>query len=239
MFNLPWQTKAVPSSIPQDMTLEQVYTALLQLIEEEVNNHYRMGQLYNHVVTYGLAEAAGFKNAQDYFTQKFHQVSHSALYMYGRVARGFRAEACHEFGITRLSLLLTYEEAAGIKVDHDEPGGTFIEVPGAKGEVKPRLFSECTVEDLRKAIERRRKPSSSKPLPPEDVALANQYISAVSARFKKDDPIRMKVHNHKGTAVVDFTYVPLSQVLEMAEALLAQPMRPREVRAEETAPQVM
>ncbi len=222
MLKLPWTKKEVPHSIPKDMTLEQAYEALLKLIEEETTNHYRMGQLYNHVVTYELAEAAGYKSAQEYFTQRIHQVSHAALHMYGRVANGFSGDTCHQFGVTRLSLLLTYEEAADIKVNHEEPGGTFIEVPGTKGEVKPKLFSECSVDELRKAIQRKRKPSSSKPLPPEDIALADKYIGAVTARFKKGDGLRMQVHNHKGTAVLDFKNVPLSQMRKLAETLLAQ-----------------
>jgi hypothetical protein len=238
MFKQLWKKKEESSSIPENMTLEQVRDALLLLLDEESNNHYRMGQLFNHVVDHNLAEAEGYKNAQDYFTQNIRQVSPAALYMYGRVAREFSADTCRQFGTTRLCLLLTYEEAADLKVNHEEPGGTFIEVPKEKGEVKPTLFSECSVDELRKAIQRKRKPSSSKPLPSEDVALADKYMQAVTARFKKGDPIRMQVRNHKGTPVLDFRGIPLAQVGKLAEALLAQPLPVREVRQEEKAPRV-
>jgi hypothetical protein len=239
MFKQFWKKKEEEKSIPEDMTLDQVREAMLQLLAEETTNHYRMGQLYNHVEDRGLATAEGYTNTVDYFRQNVREVSSSALFMYGSVAREFSADSCHQFGITRLSLLLTYKKAAGIEVNHEEPGGTFIEVPEKKGEVKPRLFSECSVEELRKAIQRKRKPSSSKPLPPADVALADKYMDAVMARFKKGDPIRVQVRNHEGTPVLDFRGVPLAQVSKLAEALLAQPLPVREVRKEEKASQVM
>jgi hypothetical protein len=95
-------------------------------------------------------------------------------------------------------------------------------VPGKKGEVTPKLFSECSVAELRKAIQRKRDlTSTTKPLPPAEVALGDKYVGAVTARFKKGDPIRVQVRNHEGTAVLDIRGIPLAQVRKVAEALMA------------------
>jgi hypothetical protein len=224
MFKLPWQSE-VQSSIQQDLTLDQVPSAMLQLIQEASSNYYRMGLLYNYVEDRKMAEAAGYASTQDYFRKNVREVSASALFMYGAVARAFSADTCHQFGVTRLSLLLTYKKALTLTLNHEEPGGTLIEVPGKKGEVTTKLFSECSVAELRKAIQRMRDlTSGTKPLPPAEVALGDRYVGAVTARFKKGDPLRAKVRNHEGMGVLDISGIPLSQVHKVAEALLAQPL---------------
>ena len=65
-----------------------------------------------------------------------------------------------------MAALLTYEKAADLEADREEPGNTVIEVPGDNGQVAAKPFSQCSVEELRKAIQLKRKPGSSKPLPP-------------------------------------------------------------------------
>jgi hypothetical protein len=80
------------------------------------------------------------------------------------------------------------------------------------------------VEQLRRALQRKRKPSSSKPLPPEKVALAEQVSEAVALRFPKGKGTRVKVavRNQKGKAVLDFKGIPVEQMLLLAEALVAE-----------------
>ena len=85
-------------------------------------------------------------------------------------------------------------------------------------------FSACSVGQLQRAVRRKRKPTSSKPLPPEAEARAEQYSEAVARRFPKGKGTRVKVlvRNEKGKAVLDFKGIPLEQVLLLAEALTAQ-----------------
>jgi hypothetical protein len=47
---------------------------------------------------------------------------------------------------------------------------TGSQVPNDSGVVDTKFFGECTVADLRKALQRLRKPTSSKPLPSDTVA---------------------------------------------------------------------
>lgn len=217
------------------MTLEQARTEMLQLLAEESLNHHRLGQLVNSIVDNKLAENAGFKNAVDFFRKHLCDVSPATLFMYGAVAAAFSADVARRFGVTCLSLLLTYKEAADIEVNHDAPGDTLIEVPAENGAVTPKRFGDCTVDEMRKALQRKRKPASSKPLPAEDLALVDQVRESVVGRFTQADAVRVQVRNSKGKAVVDFKGIPLAQLPKLVEALLATPPTSPEVIVQKAA----
>ena len=202
------------------MTLEQVDVAFVELLAQESTNHHRMGVLYNHVVDNKLADNTPYKSAQGFFAARFKDLSRATLASYGLVARNFTEAVCGQFGATRLNLLLTYKEVAKIQFDHAEPGGTFIEVPDDNGVVKYKLFSECSVVDMRKALQRKRRPTSSEPVPAEDLALVEQYRKAVTGRFPTGTQVRVSVRNLAGKAVISFKDIPLTQVDSLTEALI-------------------
>jgi hypothetical protein len=241
MFKLFTSTEAkseVKSVVQEGMTLAQVLQALLALMAAESINHHQMGQLYNYTVKNKLAEKAGYKDAKAWFSQHLVDLAEPTLRRYGAVAAAFSEEVARRFGVTCLSLLLTYEEAADMEANHEEPGPTLIEVPGPNGQVEAKPFSQCSVEELRKAIQRKRKPASSKPLPPEAVVLADQYREAVTGRFPKGALVKVQVRNQKGKAVLDFKGIPVEQVGKLIEALMEELPPVREVRLmEKVAPQ--
>jgi hypothetical protein len=215
-------TTPVSTVVTEGMTLAQVLAAMLQLMKEENTNHYRMGQFYNYVVDKKLAQDAGYKDAKDYFSKHLADLSQTALTMYGTVANDFSEPVARRFGVTCLYLLLTYKEAADIEVNHEDPDGTLIEVPDDKGHVTSMPFGDCSVEQMRRALQRLRKPASSKPLTPEAEALAEQYSEAVTGRFPKGARVKVLVRNQKGKAVLDFKGIPLEQVNQLVEALSGQ-----------------
>jgi hypothetical protein len=221
----------------QGLTLPQVLVTMRQLVKDESLNHFLMGQLYNHVVDSNLLKGTKYKNASDFFTDNIQEVSKATLLAYGAVARSFSQEACTQFGITRLRLLLTYKVAAKIELNTADPGGTFIMVPVKDGEVKPKLFADCGVEDLRKALANLRT-SDDEPMPAEEVALVDRYREAITGRFSKDTPVRVQLRSHQGKAVVDFKGIPLSQLHTLTEALLEQLYPVHEVPEMEGQPAV-
>jgi hypothetical protein len=215
------ESTTVTWAIPEDATLEQLRDELLALMSQENSNHHRMGQIYNYIVDKKLAEKAGHKDAREYFSKHLADLSQSALSMYGGVARTFSEKVARRFGITCLNQLLVYKEAADLEINAEEPGPTPIEVPDEKGQLATKPFSACTVEEMRRAIQRKRKPSSSKPLPPEKVVLAEQYSHAVALRFPqgKGAIVKVALRNQKGKAVLDFKGIPLEEVLLLADAI--------------------
>jgi hypothetical protein len=115
-----------------------------------------------------------------------------------------------------------YKEAADIEVNHEDPHGALIGVPDDKGKVTSKPFGECSAEQMRRAIQRLRKPASSKPLPKEAELLAEQYSEAVTGRFAKGTRVKVLVRNQKGKAVLDFKGIPVEQVGQLIEALSGQ-----------------
>jgi len=217
------------------LTLAQVLVALLQLMKEGNSNHHRMGQYYNYTVDNRLAEKAGYKDARDYFSKHLADLSQAALSMYGAVAKSFSEPVASRFGVTCLSLLLTYKEATDIEVNHEDPGGTLIEVPDDKGQVTARPFGECSVEMMRRALQHKRKPASSKPVPPEAETLAEQYREAAAGRFPKGTRVKVLVRNEKGKAVLDFKGIPYEQVSQLIAVLTGELPPVREVLLVEKA----
>jgi hypothetical protein len=220
------ESTSVPrTAIPEGTTLEQLRSELLELMAQENTNHHRMGEIYNFIVAMRLAEKAGFKDAKEYLSKHLADLSQSALTMYGAVAAEFSEPVARRFGVTCLNLLLGYKEAADVEVNREEPGSTVIEVPDDKGHVTSKPFSQCSVEEMRRALRRKRTPASSKPLPPEVEARAEQRAEAVAQRFPQGKGTRVKValRNEKGKAVMDFKGIPEDQLELLAEALLTKP----------------
>jgi hypothetical protein len=230
LFKFKEVARAIPESsyvaraIQEGSTLEQLGAELLQLMAQGNSNYHRMGQIYNHIVEKRLAEKAGYKDAREYFSKHLADLSQTSLTLYGAVARAFSEQVARRFGVTCLYLLLSYQEATDVVVNPEEPGNTPIEVPDENGQVAVQPFSGCTVEQMRRAVQRKRKPASSKPLPPEKVELAEQYTEAVALRFPagKGALVKVTVRNQKGRAVLDFKGVPVEQVGLLAEALTGE-----------------
>ncbi|WP_224365651.1 hypothetical protein [Hyalangium versicolor] len=218
------QGSVASPAIPEDATLDQLGSEMLQLMAQGNSSYHRMGQLYNHIVEKRMAEKAGYKDARDYFSQKLADLSQATLTTYGAVARAFSEPVARRFGVTCLSLLLSYKEATDVAVNAEDPGQTPIEVPDEKGQVSTQPFGACSVEQMRRALQRKRKPASSKPLPQEAQVLAEQYGEAVARRFPTGTGtiVKVTVRNQKGKAVLDFKGIPLEQVNRLAEALTGE-----------------
>jgi hypothetical protein len=145
--------------------------------------------------------------------------------MYGAVARVYTEEACGQYGMSALNLLSVYAEVADCALDTQDPSTMLIEVPAESGEVDTKFFGECTVADLRKAIQRLRRPTSSAPLPPEVRARAEQCTTAWTEYFPKTAGVRVQLSNRKGVAVLSLKDIPLEQ-FEQLTALLGISSRP-------------
>jgi hypothetical protein len=203
------------------LNLVQVLTTMLALVESETLNYFRMGLLYIYVVDSSLMEGTKYKTALDFFTSNIQDVSRSALIMYGAVARVFSEEVCKQFGMWRLNLLLTYKKAAKLELNAEAPGNTSILVPDEKGEAKPKLFQDCTVDDLRKAVANLRSSTPSQPIPSEHRVLYDGYLQAVKSRFPAGAPIRVLMRTQDGKTLITFD-VPIVDVDKLSEALVAQ-----------------
>jgi hypothetical protein len=230
-------SEQAPYVIPEGTTLGQICGEMLRLMGKEHVNHYRMGLLYSYVVDNELAQKANYKDAPTYFRQHLADLSPATLNTYRAVVKAFSEQVAVRFGVTCLYLLTIYQEAAGLKVNPEEPGPTLIEVPGKNGEVTKKPFSACSVEEMRQALKLKRKPASSKPVPAEDVALATQYRTALQGQFTQGSNVQVLVRNEKGNSVLDFKSIPVAEVGTLLLALMDHvPLGSGPRRAEQTPP---
>ena len=137
----------------EGLTREQALDTMRQLSAEETRNHVLMGLLYNYVVDSKLLAGTAYKNALDYFCDNIQELSRAQLLAYGAVTRVFTQQVCAQFGLTRLRALLTYKDAAKIELNPEQPGGTLILVPDEHGQLKPKLFESCSLENMRQALQ--------------------------------------------------------------------------------------
>ncbi len=223
----------------QGLTKEQVLETMRQLAADGTRNQLNMGLLYNYLVDSKLLADTKYKRPVDFICDNIHEISRAALVVYGAVARAFNQQVCARYGIYRLRYLLTYKDATQLQLNHQEPGDTVILMPQKEGgEVKPKRFSDCTVDELRLAVQHaRQKPTTL--IPPEHRALVDQYREAVVHRFPQGSPVRVQLRTHKGEVVVDFRSIPVLQVSKLTEALLEQfdaVPKPPEVESAEEVP---
>jgi hypothetical protein len=211
--------------------LGELCTQIRQFMSAGNVNCHAIGRVYNYAVSKKLAETAKQKNAQVYFSKNIKDLSRATLVMYGAVAREFEASVCAQHGMTALSLLLTYAEASKTVLDHNDPSTTLIDVPDATGEVEQKFFGECSVAELRKALLRLRKPTSSAPLPSEIMARVQQCTAIMTAFFPEKAGVEMLVHNRKGKAAISLKEIPLEQ-FEQLSALVSAHLRPAEAQPE-------
>ncbi|HYI03226.1 hypothetical protein [Hyalangium sp.] len=204
----------------QGLTSDQVLDTMRLLAAEETRNQILMGLLYNYLLDSQLLKGSQYKNPLDFICGHIQEISRSALLIYSAVARAFTQKVCSQYGVYRLRSLLTYKGAAGIELNYEEPGGTVILVPDEKGEVKPKPFSSCTVDDMRAALLHLRQSTPSTSIPAEQRKLVDQFREAVIRRFPQGSPVRVQLRQHKGMVVVDFRAIPVLQVEKLTEALL-------------------
>ncbi len=205
----------------EGMTIEEVPSTIRQILGQSEINFYQIGLIYNYVVTHNLAEDAGYKDAPDFFAKELKELSRATLAAYGAVAREFSQEVCVQYGISRLGLLLTYEEATGKKADRNDPGLFPITVVDKDGATQEKSFANCSVVELRKALQRLRRPTSNMPIPKEDAERIKRYRDSLARKFTdKSSRIQLTARNQKGTILGTLRDFPLAEVDKVIEALM-------------------
>ncbi len=204
--------------------LQALCAQMRQLLAAGNVNCHRIGALYNIAVKEKLAEKAKCRTASAYFSKNIKALSKATLVMYGIVAKEFNEETCAQYGVTALSLLLTYAEASKTEVDANDPSTVVIAVPDPNGVVDEKFFGECTVADLRKALQRLRKPTSSAPLPADTLARVEQCRTVWMGYFPEKAGVELVASNRKGKAVISMKGIPLEQ-WEQLTALLGNSLQ--------------
>lgn len=212
-----------PNATPnpyEGLTAEQALDTMRQLAKDETRNHVLMGLLYNYLLDSKLLKGSSYKSPLDFICDNIQEISRAALLSYSAVARAFSQEVCAQYGLTRLRALLTYKEATKAEVNPQEPGSTLIQVPDDQGEVQPKPFADCSVEDMRQALRHLREATPDTAFPPEDRAMVDAYREAVTQRFPQGSPVRVQLARYKGESVMEFRRIPVAQGSLLLEAMM-------------------
>jgi hypothetical protein len=213
------------SGIPnpyKGLTAEQVVDTMRQLTKDETRNHILMGLLYIYLVDSKLLEGTKYKNPMDFLCSNVEEVSRTALMDYSAVARVFTEQVASRYGMSRLRLLLSYKDATKLEINPEEPGSASILVPDKKGQVSPKLFENCSVEDLRQALKYLKESTPGTPFPPEDRAMVDGYRAAILRSMPQGSPVRVVLDRHKDESVMEIRAIPLTQVDKLIEGLMSQ-----------------
>lgn len=210
---------AIHQAIGTDMTLEEIGDTINSLVQQGNTNQYQVGTLYNHVVDRKLAELAGYKNAQVYFSRKVKAVSQSTLTVYGTVARNFPEAVCTNFGVYPLRALLRYVDATGMVLDRGNPGPMTIDVPQDDGKkVVAKPFAECSVDEVERATQLKKTPPPVR-VPVPDKARLLFFEESLSRNFDGVAPVRLSSRSENGKTLLNVQDVPMSEVARLLKAL--------------------
>lgn len=216
-------------------SLDEIVNHMNGLIQAGQKSQWELGTLYNHIVDRKLAEFAGYRTTQQFFSQRIKALGQSTLSNYGAVARNFTDAQCEQFGMTNLRNLLRYAEAAGLELDRTNPGPTPVEFPGDDGKMHTSAFADCTIDMLERATKAKRTPAPVRvPIP--DAARLLFIEDSLLKNFAGIGPVRITSHSKEGKTLVNLSDVPMTELerllLALREGLDAQPtFAPREKHA--------
>jgi hypothetical protein len=206
-----------PSLALEDMTLDQIKDTINDLARQGSLFQYQIGVMYNHVVSRKLAELAGYRTVQQYFSQHVKAISKSSLVNYGIVARSFSEDACTKYGMYRLRALVRYLEAINITAPVD-PGLVFIDVPQDDGKVVKKVFSECSVDEVESATRAKKAPIPVR-VPVPDQARLLFLEDSLFRNFDGVAQVRLTANNQEGQTFLTVQGVPMSEVTRLIQAL--------------------
>jgi len=211
------QTK--PSSMNLGLTLSEVEQRINTLVRQGSIDAHEIGRLYNYVVENKLAKKPLYKDAKDFFRKRVTGLSQSVLSAYGAVGGKFTAEVCGQYGMNNLYGLLSYQKAARITVDVNNPGPTLIDVPQEEGEPVRKPFAECNVEELKLAAQYKRAlPAPGLPTP--DMERIQRYNDTLARFFPDNKFVRVSARVHGDKLLLSLRDIPEGELEQLAEALL-------------------
>lgn len=207
------------TAVGLDMTLDQIRDTINGLARQGSTSAHQIGTLYNQVVDRRLAEIAGFKSSQEFFSKNVKTLSQSTLSNYGTVARNFTEAICTQYGMANLRELLRYVEASGAFLPMD-PGPMSIEVPQDDEKVVVKTFAECSVDEVERATRAKRATPMVK-VPVKDQARLLFLADSVLNQFKGVAEVRFSSRSKGGKTLVNLQDVPMTELGRLTQALQA------------------
>ncbi len=184
--------------------LDKECQAILELLAQEEDEHWQIGVHYNRIVDQRLAQAAGFKNAQEFVSQRLGGISQPTLTLYGTIAKAFPEEVAKKYGSTLLGQLITYEKLSKAQLPKGDPGPITIKVPNKDGSTSNKNFADCSLEQMREAVHQLHSPAKEKPIPAEDRRLIEALEKTMDRQLGGGTPLTMHARRGKPDTLITF-----------------------------------
>ncbi|MFN7132729.1 MAG: hypothetical protein ACK4N5_11655 [Myxococcales bacterium] len=215
------------------MTGESEWNKIAALKGDDDREKFEMGVAYNNIIDHQLAQAAGYRSAAEFIAAKLEEaakaaptpdgnkvreLSLSSLYNYGVAARAFDVNAFARYGFTNLVLLQRYRKLANTSPSVP-PESTQIHFKDEQGREYEKPFAECTSRELKTAIRALRGPAE--PLGEDVEDRLEQLNSAVDSVVGTERRCDVAARASKGEVLLTLSGVPMGQLAEVLEAMLA------------------
>lgn len=210
--------KDPPAPIP---TLDQIKATILQLLEQQDQNRYQIGEQYNLIVDNKLAEAQKYPNAPAWVAKNITQVPRSTLIRWGAVARTFTPDVTAKYGASNLATLISLANAMKATLPAD-PGSFQIGVPQKDGTITQTAFADCSVADLLHAM--RAIKNGATGIPADVTARVNAMQQMIENRVGKHSHVKVVAREKGSIAVVSIEGIPYGMLMDVLSALQDLPM---------------
>ena len=201
--------------------LEEMSEDLNEMLRRSAFAQDQMGRVYFIAVSRRLAQQAGYKNAWDYFSRRVKGLTRATVNWYSHVTLAWGAEFTMKYGMERMRALNKYLYLhAASDPDAKDPGVLMIRVPQADGTEVMKAFTDCSVEEMRRALRPKPKPSAARLSVVEAVRILFLKDSLVR-HFQGVAPVHLDVRNQDGRTLVSVQNVPLAEVERLMAALRA------------------
>jgi hypothetical protein len=213
-------------SVELSPELAKEANAIIELLQNEEDEHWLIGTHFNRIVDGQLYKADGFRTAAEFAEKVLGQISQATLARYGAIAKAFSEDVAKKYGSSRLEALIAYERLSKEKLPAGDPGQVSIKVPNANGSSASKHFADCTLDEMRTALaalHRQHRPS--KPIPP-DFRPTIKALEDALDRSGNTSIIAMHVKPIPDDAMVSFN-LPFNY-LEPLRDILVQVLGPPE-----------
>jgi hypothetical protein len=213
--------------------LQRECTAILDLLDNEEDEHWQIGMHYNRIVDSHLYQADGFKNAHEFASKWLGRISQATLTRYAAIAQAFSEDVAKKYGSTLLEGLLTYERLGGTTLAPGDPGLVAIKVPNADGSTSNKYFAACSQDEMRAAVHNLHPPP--KPIPPDDRPLITGLQKALERLLGTEPPIVMHAKRGSADTFVNFN-LPMGYLEDLRDVLNAVLRKPGDAAVRSTRP---
>ncbi len=207
------------NAVESPLTIESARELLQQHLSRLNAEHYRIGRILNEVVDRRLGGISNYQAAMKLLGPAVKALSEKDVSRAQAAARRFSEAVFVRYGVRRLSTLVQYGKRLRKEWVKGEPSHMLLRVPTEEGDLREKPFSECTPEELGRALSIVQTKEFS-PVPRLDAYCIHLLREGIRKRFAEDCSVSVKTCVREGRTYVTLKGVSVTELKMLAQALL-------------------